>query len=431
MNTKKRWLGGALLIATCALSPALAQQDADAPTQSGETGLFTLLTPQSVAKGGFSLGLYLNNWDRTVGSGDNAGVDWSRLSVAVGYGLTDKIELAVQVPYENIDLAGNLADGDGLGNIRVGAKFRLFEDLDKQSSFALNAFVEAPTGDDDVATDDTGFGVGASYAVKRFVVDLGFRDPGDDDNLDRQQEVTAGVGYVAPINDHFDWLTELVGTFGTGSGFGFDDSVDLTSGGRLWLGGERRWAFNFALRVDLLQADNFSDRCPLGGLVGLTFIPALGFAKTVEPPPVVAPAPPEPPPAAPEPTTPDVAPPPPPPPPPPKPEVREVVHFDSGSARLSNIAKAKLDEVALKMKQDPDLRAWVIGYADATGGAKTNEKLSAQRAAAVKSYLVQRHGLDGARINVEGRGTAEPAATNDTAAGRKDNRRAVVILKIE
>jgi outer membrane protein OmpA-like peptidoglycan-associated protein len=83
------------------------------------------------------------------------------------------------------------------------------------------------------------------------------------------------------------------------------------------------------------------------------------------------------------------------------------------------------------MKQDPALRAQVVGYSDNAGSADGNQRLSEQRADAVKNYLVSRHGIDAARISVEGRGVNEPVASNDTAEGRAENRRAVVILRIE
>ena len=107
------------------------------------------------------------------------------------------------------------------------------------------------------------------------------------------------------------------------------------------------------------------------------------------------------------------------------------VQFNSGSARLSNIAKAKLDEVALRMRQDPELSALVIGYSDSQGPEATNQRMSEQRAQAVEDYLVQRQGIDGDRISVQGRGSADPVASNETAEGRAQNRRAVVILRIE
>lgn len=106
-----------------------------------------------------------------------------------------------------------------------------------------------------------------------------------------------------------------------------------------------------------------------------------------------------------------------------------VCPFDTG-ARLNNICKARLDEVALKMKQDPALKAQVIGYTDNSGSDTANQRLSEQRAEAVKQYLVQRHGIDASRITTEGRGSVEPIADNSTAEGRRQNRRAVVVLKV-
>ena len=106
------------------------------------------------------------------------------------------------------------------------------------------------------------------------------------------------------------------------------------------------------------------------------------------------------------------------------------MNFDSGSARLSNIAKAKLDEVALKLKQDTELRAHVEGHSDTTGTQTINDPLSMKRAESVKTYLVDRHDIDPSRITIEGKGSSEPLASNDTADGRAENRRAVIILKI-
>ena len=104
--------------------------------------------------------------------------------------------------------------------------------------------------------------------------------------------------------------------------------------------------------------------------------------------------------------------------------------FDSG-ARLNNICKARLDEVALRMRQDPELDAHVIGYTDSTGSADANQRLSVQRADAVKQYIVSRHGIDASRITTEGAGSADPVASNDTEEGRRQNRRAVVILRVQ
>ena len=85
--------------------------------------------------------------------------------------------------------------------------------------------------------------------------------------------------------------------------------------------------------------------------------------------------------------------------------------FTSGSARLDNICKAKLDEVALRMKQDTDSTAEVTGYADGSSGSQAgNERLALARAEAVKSYLVTRHGIDPSRITTQGEVTDRAAA---------------------
>jgi outer membrane protein OmpA-like peptidoglycan-associated protein len=425
-----------LLAVLVSLVPTLATaaEQANAPTATGETGLFTLLGGDTLPQGGWSFGLYYNNWDRLielgagVGREDELSVDWNRLSASFGYGITERWELSVMVPYDDFELDDDDLffddedpDVSGIGNVRVGTKFRLMGAAGDANTMALNLFALLPTGDDDVASDDTGFGAGLGWRFNRWVLDLGYEDAGDE-GVVPSEVFRAGVGYVVPVSDRFDWITELVGNFYSGGddrGADFEDAYDLTSGGRLWLGEDRNWAFNFALRTDLNQLSDVDDRCPLGGLLGLTYFPRL--FRQPEPEPAPAPPPPPPPPA-PAPTPQPPPPPPPPPAPAPAPEIRVTVNFTPGSARLSNIAKAKLDEVALQMKQDPDLRAQVLGYTDASGSATANQRMSEQRAEAVKNYLVTRHGIDPSRITTEGRGSAEATGVAD------DDRRAVVIL---
>lgn len=418
---------------------AMAGEQANAPTVTGETGLFTLLSGDTLPRGGWSFGLYYNNWDRLFdipagisrNDNDELSVDWNRLSASLGYGITDRWELSVAVPYEDFDfdeddiIGRPDLDESGLGNVRVGTKFRLTgEPGTDGSKLALNLFAELPTGDEDVASDDTGFGAGLDWSYSNWVFAVGYHDIGGDEDSLFSSELTAGLGYAAPISDRFDWITEVAGSFydaDDDAGIELQDSIDLTTGGRLWLGGGN-WALNFGLRTDLTQLSDIDEHCPIGGLLGLTLFPRMFQREEVAPPPPPAPEPPPPP--APEPETAPVPPPPPPPPPAPapKPEERVTVNFPPGSARLSNIAKAKLDEVALRMKQDPEARAQVIGYSDASGSASGNQQMSEQRAQAVKNYLVTRHGIDPSRITTEGRGSAE--STGDA----EQDRRAVVIL---
>src|SRR5215210_214778 len=236
-----------LLVALVGLWPMLASagEEANGPTATGETGLFTLLSGETLPQGGWSFGLYYNNWDRILdidGFDDDISVDWNRLSASLGYGITDRWELSLMVPYDDIDvdaddLFGLDADAKGMGNARLGTKFRLIGNRGEEGTkLALNLFAELPTGDDDVASDDVGFGAGLGWSRANWVFDVGYRDPGDDDNVDISEELHAGLGYAAGISDRFDWITEVVGTFYQGGDVGFEDAIDLTTGGRLWLG---------------------------------------------------------------------------------------------------------------------------------------------------------------------------------------------------
>lgn len=420
------------LVAGTLAGPALAQAPI-APTHTGETGLFGLVAGQNLPRGAWSFGLYYNNFDRVLEvGGREVDLDWHRLSASLGYGLTRRFELSVMAPYDSFDFDGDFGDDpDGFGQMRLAAKWLLAGG--ETGGTALDVFLLAPTGDEDLGADETGFGATLAWNNDRWFANLGYVDRGDPDELERQEEVRAGVGYALPIHDRFFWLTELVGTVFTGDGESFDDSLDLVTGARLYFGAGDAWAWNFALRTDLLQFDDVDEHCPIGGLIGLTYAPRLAAFAPPAPEPERAPPPPEP---APEPEpapapTPEPAPTPAAPePPPPPPEERVTVPFDRG-ARVNNIAKARLDEVALRMKQDPELEALVIGYTDSTGSAEANRRVSEARAEAVRAYLVERHGIDPRRIDTEGRGPAEPVASNDTAAGRRQNRRAVIVLRVE
>ena len=425
----------AVLAGLLGLAPivALAGEQANAPTVTGETGLFTLYTGDTLPQGGWSFGIYASNWDRLTngkfvrpnGDVEQIGMDFTRLSASVGYGLTDRWEISFMLPYDDINRGAPFSDEAGLNNARIATKFRLFGASGDDSRLAVNLFAEPKTSDNDLhdagLAGKGGFGGGFDWTYQNWTLNAGYRDPGGD--LDN--ETILGAGYAGAISDRLDWITELVGTLYSGGEVRIKNAIDLTSGGRLWFADDH-WAFNFALRADLDELSNFDERCPIGGLVGLTYFPRFGRAAKAAPMPEPAPAPPPPPPA-PEPApAPAPAPAPEPPPAPaPAPEQRETINFGPNSARLSNIAKAKLDEVALKMKQDPSLTAEVLGYTDPSGSATANQRLSQQRADAVKSYLMKRHGIDGSRITATGKGSAD--STGDKVA----DRRAVIILKLQ
>ena len=98
--------------------------------------------------------------------------------------------------------------------------------------------------------------------------------------------------------------------------------------------------------------------------------------------------------------------------------------------RLNNEAKAMLDEIALKMQQNSQLRAKITGHTDDRGSEKGNEKAGLKRAGVAKDYLVKQHNIGETRIQTGSAGEGKPVADNKTAEGRKENRRVEIELSV-
>lgn len=104
------------------------------------------------------------------------------------------------------------------------------------------------------------------------------------------------------------------------------------------------------------------------------------------------------------------------------------VLFVSGKAELLPLAKQKLDEVAKALTDlDPKQTITVEGHTDSRGADDMNQKLSEERASAVRAYLVER-GVKPDRIKSVGRGESNPIASNDTPEGRANNRRVEIVI---
>jgi outer membrane protein OmpA-like peptidoglycan-associated protein len=234
-----------------------------------------------------------------------------------------------------------------------------------------------------------------------------------------------GVGVDIPVMPMLHVITEVDRTTFDGGDFPEENYSMLVSGARFFIA-RTGWAVSGALNanVDMLVKHGFSPS-PIGGIVGVTY----AAWPPLPPPPVVVPAP-APVPAAVEEEKAPAAPAAQAPPPPTPKQTRDEITFDSGSARLTNIAKAVLDGIALRMKNDLNSTATVTGYSDNSGSEEANLAISAKRAQAAKDYLVTRHGIDPNRISTSARGSTEPAYDNTTPEGRAKNRRAVIVVTL-
>jgi outer membrane protein OmpA-like peptidoglycan-associated protein len=99
--------------------------------------------------------------------------------------------------------------------------------------------------------------------------------------------------------------------------------------------------------------------------------------------------------------------------------------FDVGSAAIKPQMRPVLDQFAQGL--DPKMRVTIVGHSDSTGGEQLNNRLSLERAASVRQYL-SHEGVDPSRVLINGRGEDEPIASNETVAGRAQNRRVEIFL---
>jgi outer membrane protein OmpA-like peptidoglycan-associated protein len=106
-------------------------------------------------------------------------------------------------------------------------------------------------------------------------------------------------------------------------------------------------------------------------------------------------------------------------------EGRRCGDFAPGRARVDNCAKGVLDDVAVRMQNDPRLRANLIGYTDTT---RADRGLGKRRAQAVSDYLTKQKRIDASRLTVTDGGTSNPIGDNKTVKGRKQNRRVEIEL---
>ena len=465
---------GLMLSAAAAMAQTITYEDQlhlVAPTISGETGLFTTVTGQTLAQGDWSFGIYLNDYDQSAGPAPEFalpsarrnrpfGYDLNRLSASIGYGLTDRWEFAASIPWDHIynngrDRAGfvngYLYQGrftdSGAGDLHLSTKIGLTP-VGATSNFAMSLFVDVPTGDDKggISTGNANWGVGAHWNGGVGAFSATYKITGDRDanktplawdrqfNTPDEFHLDGGVNLPIGFWRTTNWISEVNATVYTGGERRPSNPVYLVSGIRHWFG-TSGWALNAGVRWNAAyftkdhkecRATELDD-CGFGGLVGLTYAPL----HLAPPPPAAPAAPPEVPPAAP-PSAPPVTPPQPPIAQPHVPSTlrTDEIHFEPGSARLTNIAKAILDDVALRMKQETNATAVVIGYTDNKESTGANADLDRRRAEAVRDYLVSRHGIDPSRIAIEAHGTEDAVGDNSTAEGRLKNRRVVIRLMI-
>jgi len=103
------------------------------------------------------------------------------------------------------------------------------------------------------------------------------------------------------------------------------------------------------------------------------------------------------------------------------------ISFDVNRADIRPNFRPVLDRFTQTLKDNPVTTVRIVGHTDSSGSDAINDPLSVNRAASTRNYIVDR-GVATSRIAIDGRGSREPIAANDTVEGRAKNRRVEIFV---
>ncbi|ARN71971.1 OmpA [Nonlabens tegetincola] len=109
-------------------------------------------------------------------------------------------------------------------------------------------------------------------------------------------------------------------------------------------------------------------------------------------------------------------------------EYAKTILFDTAKASIKKQSEEVLADIISILKKYPDAKFSIDGHTDSRGSDSFNQRLSNDRALSVKEYLVQ-NGIQEFRLSAMGYGETKPIASNNTKAGRAQNRRVEINLK--
>jgi len=105
----------------------------------------------------------------------------------------------------------------------------------------------------------------------------------------------------------------------------------------------------------------------------------------------------------------------------------EAITFPVDSAQLKSSFVSSLNALARNLQEYPNTTVEVVGHTDSTGAASYNQQLSERRALSVRSVLLNA-GVSSSRLRAFGQGENNPVASNNSSAGRQQNRRVEIFI---
>ncbi|HEX7615201.1 MAG TPA: OmpA family protein [Thermoanaerobaculia bacterium] len=447
-----------LVLATPFATPLAAQMS---PSISGETGLFQVTNAEMLPQGRFSLGLSWGLWNRTAASvpfaatlsDDPLRYDVQRFGGSVAYGLLSRWEASLSTGSNRYSASsfnwqgivnGHYRSGgfthSEMDKVRIGTKILLnTQDPVLVALFGGIAFPTQSKNDvNALGTYRADYDLGLSFNVGWVTFQSAYQLNGKlgtptsfpnvgETGYDISNTWTSTVAVAVPVIPNiFKAIGELNRVHYDGGDTQPPDFSEITLGGRFAFGNSGFTASG-AVRVNIDRWTKYgSNPSSIGGLVQVAYLPPpvvrerprAALPREAEPPPATEPVPPPPAPVmapmaepavvtapAPRPST----------------STTDEILYDAAKSRLTNIAKAILDGVALRLKNNLAATCTVSASTDAKEKGGDHAALAKARAEAARDYLMKRHGIDGSRIATEVKGDAD-------SADATRNRRAVVTV---
>lgn len=103
------------------------------------------------------------------------------------------------------------------------------------------------------------------------------------------------------------------------------------------------------------------------------------------------------------------------------------IYFDTDKADIKPESEKAISEIAKLLKENPDLKVYIVGHTDNTGTLEHNLKLSKDRAERVLKELVEKYNIPQNRLSAQGLGPLSPVSSNKKEEGRAKNRRVEIV----
>jgi outer membrane protein OmpA-like peptidoglycan-associated protein len=420
------------------------------PTETGETGWATVPNTQVLDPWSPSVGVHLNG--PAGDANGNSSIALWRTQLTIGLGLIEGLEVTAALPYLQFerDVPGH-RHTDDIGGLRLGGKYRLFDEHDGAwASVALLGAAVIGTGNDNfpaILDRNSAYGRRETWEIMAIADKVLWTTPAGDDltmtlnagglffdqpkrfsrqnqsaqfqrrfdspvaNFENPFQFAAALQIPAYTSDRFriDVFEEFRGNTGiieevrgslptwlfTGVRMAADNGLALQGGFDIGLSG---YLDPYRFLASLSYAMPASTPAEAETVRHVSERPALEPPATIAPPPSR------------------------------KKLVLRGVNFDFDRADIRPDSMVILREAADTLRGNPEIMVLVVGHTDALGSDEYNQRLSLQRSVAVRDQLV-RFGVPAGRLTVRGRGESEPIASNDSEAGRAENRRVELIVQ--